>query len=891
MTDRPFRLLLCLAALSSAGFVRAAEDKDDGPRDIGVNAGNVNDAYSNFKEAKKDANAAKWKNAVEQHRQAQDAAGEKAIQDARAKMSSEEKAKEWKQTVENANRKADAAGEKAIRKVEQEKALTQEKIEKWKQVKAADDAAQTAAGEKAIRQRQLEQMTPQERIEDWKKVTAADRAAQDAANEALLRGEKPPEKAPVKATVSAQKTASAPAAGVKNWAQNEVGEFKAGVKSGVQELKAGAKDVGTYLKLAEIGDNAHKIMNAATDEERASAVKDAATGVVLDTAQAALGKSAPVLALGTAAIQAGGKASENVADYADYAREADELNYNVGIRNREERIFQDLARTQGGAGISKEEARRLAAGYVNGEAKSIEKVEEMYKDLGKTVPKQEQAERSAGQAAVDIAADTAEAGWGLIKGVGKQAVHTAEAVYQGGKETIGVVTDGALGELYDQRKEALSGDNLSAGAEVIGNDVKEGWNAGVKKVDESVEFVKDTLGLNDEKHIDEAAVEQIRETVKGWGASDVYADKVAEKFFGATTSKESAEILKAARNEFLANKAAREEAQSLREAEGGELPPAGSEALVPGNPGGGSLGSFTNDREAQLADNTAGDAGFANIVTGERQLEGWNQRTEFETRRILDEGGAKANEIGSASAAETAAAQDANSWGTAIADGVQSGVAVGLSTAGASFGAAIGDEIGHRAANSVFGDPSHKNHFDDDWQPSGGGESVTSGGDSGHEITVTQVADGNGNPVGGESTPSAKNGSTSSGSKTASSWQKGKCVGCGKKKSVNKNGLCLDCVALTVVKDAVNETVDGVRKTLEDGAENARQILRDAGNSGTTAPQSKNSQASKCTRCGTGRGYLKWQGRPGVYCAECWKNYVTPNSTAWTVQDSEKGKK
>lgn len=851
MTCRTCRRLAFFAATLSAACVCAfsvfAEEEDDEPRDVGVNAGNVNDAYSNYKEAKKEADAAKWKSAVEQHRQAQDAAGEKAIQDARAEMSKEERLKEWRQTVEKANAKADAAGEKAVNKVRQEKIEAQERIEKWKQVKAADDAAQTAAGEKAIRQRQLEQMTPQERIEDWKKVTAADRAAQDASNDALLRGEKPPEKAPVKATVSAQKTASAPAAGVKNWAQNEVGEFKAGVKSGVQELKAGAKDVGTYLKLAEIGDNAHKIMNAATDEERASAVKDAATGVVLDTAQAALGKSAPVLALGTAAIQAGTKAAENAADYADYDREADGLNYNVGVRNREEQIFQDLARTQGGAGISKEEARRLAAGYVNGEAKSIEKVEEMYKGLGKTVPKQEQAERSAGEAAVDIAADTAEAGWGLIKGVGKQAVHTAEAVYQGGKETIGVVTDGALGELYDQRKEALSGDNLSAGAEVIGNDIKESWNAGVESVGESVEFVKDVTGLNREKHIDEAAVEQIRETVKSWGASDVYADKVAEKFFSAATSKESAEILKTARSEFMANQAAREQAKSgsLRDAEGGELPSAGSEAFVPGDPGGGSLGAFTTDRAADRASETASDAAFTALNTGARQQEAWNRQVEIVTRRILDEGGAKAREISSASAAETAAAQDRNSWGTAIANGVESGVTAGLSAMGSSFAGTIGDDLGSRAANSVFGDPDRKNHHDDDWRPhedGGGSAPVASSGDSDHEITVTQVADANGNPVGENSAPPTKkacdckdeakssDGSGSSASTSASSSKKGKCANCGKVETLTKKGICLRCVGVSAVRETMKSISEGAQKVLGDGVEKAKSVL---GNSGT----------------------------------------------------------
>ena len=871
-----------VAACVCAFSVFAEEDKKDEPRDIGIGAGNVNDMRDAYKEAKKSASDEKWKQAVEQHRQAQDAAGEKAIQDARAKMSSEEKAKEWKQTVESANRKADAEGEKAIRKVEQEKALAQEKIEKWKQVKAADDAAQTAAGERAIKQRQMEQLSPEEKIAEWKKVKAADDAAQDAANEALMRGEKPPEKAPVMAPASVQKTAAAPATGVKAWAKNEIGEFKAGVNKGMKELKAGAKQVGTYLKAVEIGDNAYNIMNAKTDEERAEAVKGAATGVALDAAQAALGKSAPVLALGTAAVQAGAKASENVADYADYAREVEGLNYNVGVHNCEEQIFQDLARSQGGAGISKEEARRLAAGYVNGEAKSIEKVEEMYKGLGKAVPKQDQAERSSGQAAVDITVDAAEAGWNILKGVGVQAAHTAGAVYQGGKETIGVLTEkGALGELYDQRKEALSGDNLSAGLEVIGKDVKESWNAGVKKVDESVEFVKDTLGLNDEKHIDEAAVENVRETVKGWGASDVYADKVAEKFFGAATPREGAEILKAAKNEFMENKAAREQASgSLREAEGGELPPAGGEKSVAEGPEGGSLGGFASDRESTRTAETAADKAFGDLVTGERQREGWNEQIEVASRMKLEEGASVAQDIGRKSSADTAAAQDANSWGTVLADEIQRGVTAGVSAFGTSFGGALGDEIGQRAANSVFGDPNHKEkHVDDDWQPHGaggksvasGGAPVASGGDSGHTITITQVADANGNPVGGESTPSTKNGSTSSGSKTASSWQKGKCVECGKKGSVNKNGLCLDCVALTVVKDAVKETVDGVHKTLEDGAENARQILRGAGNSGTTSSQSKNSQASKCNRCGTTRGYYPLFGQSGVYCSECWK--------------------
>lgn len=851
MTCRTCRRLAFFAATLSAACVCAfsvfAEEEDDEPRDVGVNAGNVNDAYSNYKEAKKEADAAKWKSAVEQHRQAQDAAGEKAIQDARAEMSKEERLKEWRQTVEKANAKADAAGEKAVNKVRQEKIEAQERIEKWKQVKAADDAAQTAAGEKAIRQRQLEQMTPQERIEDWKKVTAADRAAQDASNEALLRGEKPPETPKTVKPPTSVPKAPTPTSGVKGFVQNEVTKFKAGVDSGIKQVKAGTKDVGNYLKAVEIGDNTYKIMNAATDEERASAVKDAATGVVLDTAQAALGKSAPVLALGTAAVQAGTKASENVADYADYAREADELNYNVGVRNREEQIFQDLAKSQGGAGISKEEARRLAVGYVNGEAKSVAAVEEMYKGLGKAVPKQEQAERTAGQAVLDTSADTGKAVWGVIKGVGEQAVHTAEAGYQIVSETVGVVTDGAVGALWDRSMEGLSGDNLSAGAEVIGNDIKESWNAGVESVGESVEFVKDVTGLNREKHIDEAAVEQIRETVKSWGASDVYADKVAEKFFSAATSKESAEILKTARSEFMANQAAREQAKSgsLRDAEGGELPSAGSEAFVPGDPGGSSLGAFTTDRAADRASETASDAAFTALNTGARQQEAWNRQVEIVTRRILDEGGAKAREISSASAAETAAAQDRNSWGTAIANGVESGVTAGLSAMGSSFAGTIGDDLGSRAANSVFGDPDRKNHHDDDWRPhedGGGSAPVASSGDSDHEITVTQVADANGNPVGENSAPPTKkacdckdeakssDGSGSSVSTSASSSKKGKCANCGKVETLTKKGICLRCVGVSAARATLKSISEGAQKVLGDGVEKAKSVL---GNSGT----------------------------------------------------------
>ena len=585
-----------------------------------------------------------------------------------------------------------------------------------------------------------------------------------------------------------------------------------------------------------------------------------------------------------------------------------------------------MAGENGGKPLTAAEARHIAEGYVYGmgDEKSRQAVEDLYKSgvlkdengNAKSIPQAEKAGGLSDLTAKDVFEASKEGVVDLGAAVIKGVTDGAKTAVEIGKEYADGITDvEVLKEAASQAAEAAKDDASAVGSVLSGEASGEFFKDRVEALEAAAQTVKDKVSetydkltgkdtIEDEKKSGERKVAHMLEELgmesgkAAETARDLYSGEDGKMSAASAAIRELRDKVKAA-EKAEAEKEAKEEseketdeAQPLREAEGGELPPAGDVTSVAEGPAGGSLGGFTKDLEVERTGETASDNAFVSLTTTAREQEGWNEQIEISSRITLEEGATAAQEISRKSAAETAAAQDANSWGDAIADGIEQGVSAGLVAMGTSFGGALGDEIGQRAANSLFGDPEHKNHFDDDWQPSGGGGgSASSGGDSGHTFTITQVADGNGNPVGKDSTASGEEGSTSSGKKTASSWQKGKCVECGKEQSVNKNGLCLRCVGISVAKNATQATIDGVRKAIDDGVENAKKILGGAGNSGTTASQSKDSQASKCTRCGKGRGYLKWQGRPGVYCAECWQNYVIPNSDAWTVQDSEKGKK
>ena len=567
-----------------------------------------------------------------------------------------------------------------------------------------------------------------------------------------------------------------------------------------------------------------------------------------------------------------------------------------------------MAGENGGKPLTAAEARHIAEGYVYGmgDEKSRQAVEDLYKSgvlkdengNAKSIPQAEKAGGFSDLTAKDVFEASKDGVGDLGAAVIKGVTDGAKTAVEIGKEYADGITDvEVLKEAAGQAAEAAKDDASAVGSVLSGEASGEFFKDRVEALGAAAQSVKDKVSetydnltgkdtIEDEKKSGERKVAHMLEELgmeSGRAAAtarDLYSGEDGKMSAASAAIRELRDQVKAA-EKAEAEKEAKEEsekeadndseeadeAQSLREAEGGELPPAGDVTSVAVGPEGGSLGGFMNDRESERAEDTAGDNAFAELTTREKQQEGWNQQVETSSRIAREVGATAAQEIGRKSAAETAAAQDANSWGDAIADGIEQGVSAGLVAAGTSFGGALGDEIGHRAANSVFGNPKHKNHFDDDWRPSGGGGGapVASSGDSGHTITVTQVADANGNPVGEDSTASGEDGSTSSGKKTASSGKKA----CDCKEDAKSSGGSGSAASKT----------------------SSKTTKKSASAKTETKGQSKDSQASKCTRCGKGRGYLKWQGRPGVYCAECWQNYVIPNSDAWTVQDSEKGKK
>ena len=461
-----------------------------------------------------------------------------------------------------------------------------------------------------------------------------------------------------------------------------------------------------------------------------------------------------------------------------------------------------MAGENGGKPLTAAEARHIAEGYVYGmgDEKSRQAVEDLYKSgvlkdengNAKSIPQAEKAGGLSDLTAKDVFEASTEGVGDLAAAVIKGVTDGAKTAVEIGKEYADGITDvEVLKEAASQIAEEAK-DNASAVGSVLSGEASgeffkdrvEALGAAAQSVKDKVSETYDNLTgkdtIEDEKKSGERKVAHMLEELgmesgkAAETAHDLYSGEDGKMSAASATIRKLRNKVKAA-EKTEAEKEAKEEsekeadeAQSLREAEGGELPPAGDVTSVAEGPEGGSLGGFTKDLEVERTGETASDNAFVSLTTTAREQEGWNEQVKISSRITLEEGATAAQEIGRKSAAETAAAQDANSWGDAIADGIEQGVSAGLIAAGASFGGALGDEIGHRAANSVFGDPHHENHGGGDKFVSSGSAPVAGGGNSGHEITITQVADANGNPVGKDSTPSVKKASTSSGKKTAS---------------------------------------------------------------------------------------------------------------------------
>ncbi len=674
------------------------------------------DEKMNFEKAKK----------VAEKQQALDAANSHVQQDAKAlnqrtddvyNADGKRAAAEWKESqakhaYENAQRQADAAKQSAGTDPAKQNAAKQEAAklqEKANKLKTDYDNASKAASKAR---------------EDLGKA----QQAQVEAKNKLQRSEK--------AVTQAKKDLT-----MAKKVQESVAKHST-TKEGPQKTKASkVEKVATAINAIQHADAVIKTTDAANKGDYEEFRKESA-GVIMNVAdEVTLGGASAAKAVVEAGVAGKG-----------YFKEVDKANSREMKNEQAMSIARDL---RASGKFTTEEATRLAEGYVNGSERDKALVDSAYNTMGKSVPERgtvnqtwAEAAETIGESAIETLTDVGQGVAGAVGNVGRGVVNAGEIA-------VGLTETGVAKELASTVEENMSSDNLSAGAEVI-------KQATTENIEAAVEAVKSLWG-GDEKSLQH---EKIVESLMRQGATREQANDVADRYqadkeaSNGGASKVISDFLATLRKPKEEAEEEVDEAQSLREAEGGELPPAGDVTSVAEGPGGGSLGGFTKDREVERTGETASDNVFANLTTTAREQEGgWNEQVEISSRITLEEGATAAQEIGRKSAAETAAAQDANSWGDAIADGIEQGVSAGLTAAGASFGGALGDEIGHRAANSVFGDPNHKDH---------GGVPVASGGDSGHTVTITQVADGKGNPVGKDSTPTTQNGSTSSDSKTAS---------------------------------------------------------------------------------------------------------------------------
>ena len=497
------------------------------------------------------------------------------------------------------------------------------------------------------------------------------------------------------------------------------------------------------------------------------------------------------------------------------------------------------------------EAQHIAEGYVYGmgDGKSRQAVEDLYKSgvlkdengNAKSIPQAAKAGGFSDLTATDVIKNSAnglvDVGAAVVKGI----ADGADAAVEIGKEYADGITDvEVLKEAARQAAEGAKDDASAVGSVLSGEATGEFFKDRVEAVEETARSVKDAVV---ETYGKLTGKETVEDQMKSGERNLAY--KLVEMGMEPGKAAATARDLYSGEDGKMAAAAAaiREQrnqakAGDLRDAEAPNEDTTGGEGKsVAESP---ATWNFFTDWLGEHQEDLAAFTGLSSILMGEAAQEVQNVLTKAAAQSTLDAGGGAARATLDESAAETAAAQDATSWGSALANGLQQGVETGAASFGESFGGTLGD----RAANSVFGDPNHKEkHVEDDLQPHGGGTSVASGGgsvpnsgDSGHAITVTQVADANGNPVGEGTTASTKKDSSSSGKKASSSGKKASSSG---KKASSKS-------------------------------------TKEAASTKTETKSQSNTTGLKCVFCGEMKA-LKWMPRDDGYsCSDCWGKYVCP---------------
>ena len=625
------------------------------------------DEKMNFEQAKK----------VTEKQQALDAANSHVQQDAKALnqrkvdvYNAEVKsgAAEWKElqaknAYENAQRQADAAKQSAgtdpakQNAAKQEAAKLQEKANRLKT--DYDDASKAASNA-----REELGKAKQAQVEAKNKLQGSEKAVTQAETD-LTRAKK------VQESVAKHSTTT----------------------EGPQKTKTSKiEKVATAINVIQHADAVIKTTDAANKGDYEGFRKESA-GVIMNVAdEVTLGGASAAKAVVEAGVAGKG-----------YFKEVDKANSREMKNEQAMSIARDL---RASGKFTTEEATRLAEGYVNGSERDKALVDSAYDKMGKSVPERGTVNQTWSEAAETLGESAIETGGQVVGGIASAVGNVGRGVVNAGEIAVGLTEKGVAKELASTVGENMSSDNLSAGAEVI-------KQATGENIDAAVETVKGFFG-RDEKSLQH---EKIVESLMRQGATREQANDVADRYqadkeaSNGGASKVISDFLATLRKpKEEAEEATKEEAEegNLREAEAPNEDTTGGEGKsVAESP---ATWNFFTDWLGEHQEDLAAFTGLSSILMGEAAQEVQNVLTKAAAQSTLDAGGGAARATLDESAAETAAAQDATSWGSALANGLQQGVETGAASFGESFGGTLGD----RAANSVFGDPNHKNHFDDD---------------------------------------------------------------------------------------------------------------------------------------------------------------------------------
>ena len=591
------------------------------------------------------------------------------------------------------------------------------------------------------------------------------------------------------------------------------------------KLKEVGDALGTVQNVLQYGERAKEFTDAANEGDY-EGVKEAVKGTVKDVASD--------LTLGATG------AAENVygagKEAKEYWSETKKLNDTTMKDEREQEIVKDLH----SQGYTVDEAREMAKEYLGGDTR---RVEQEYEKMGKDVPEEKSVNQTWGETAETLknyAGDVAGAPGELAKGVGKQIANVAEGVKDAVEIGAGLTESGVAGEVVDKVKENWSGENLGAGAEVVGQAISE-------SASEAVESVKEWFGA-DETTIEK---ERIVDSLTKQGATKEEAEKVAEKY--QREKEESASGYSSALRDFKkeldeksdAEKAAnikeqivdlqdkvregdedaarkmkeltekykeyKARANELKNAEGGTLPPPGEEDSIADKVEGGSLGKFMEEREQEEEEKSDAVTAFAKEIAKEREQEVKNEAADDSARQVRNQGADAAEQTRRETEANAAAQQKADSWSTAIANGVQTSVETGLG----SFGGALGRGAGDALAGKLFDDKTPHHGGGDHHGHSGGGGEKTSAPSGEAKAPATDEKTPAASENGAKQETKAKEPKKAAASSSKSTDKKqpasgDKCASCGKGGAIWESGGKMYC---TVCWDKMYHSGKTITKT------------------------------------------------------------------------------